>query len=96
MNKKIFIILLFVLALGITLGAVYYLNISSMNQKPVNNVSERKDDTSNQPQMDSALLDSSGNIVIDENTPKDYKNPELMNLEKEINNLDLSNEGDIE
>ena len=44
--------------------------------------------------MDTAVRNS--NIVVDENTPKNYNNAELINMEKEINSLDLSGENDLQ
>jgi hypothetical protein len=98
MNKNLFIVILIILALGVTLGAVYYLNILNINQSSVNNTSERKDENSSLGTEEYLIpqVTSNANIIMDENTPKNYNNTELMNLEREINSLDLSNEGDIE
>lgn len=100
MNKKLFLLIIFFLALGITLGAVYYLNIASIKNSPATNTSSREEnkDTAvkneNNPEMDTAVRNS--NIVVDENTPKNYNNAELINMEKEINSLDLSGENDLQ
>jgi hypothetical protein len=100
MNKKLFIILLFVLALAVTLGAVYYLNISAINNPPIVNTSVRNESNqdsnldTNAIEIDPVLKNS--NIIVDENTPKNYNNSDLINIEKEINSLDLSSENDLE
>lgn len=101
MNKYIFYILILGLALGVTLSAVYYLNLGNMNQnmKEISDIkSEVKADTPNTDMPSETLAPEIMNtsIIIDENTPKNYKNEDLINLEKELNSLDLSSENDIE
>jgi len=101
MNKYIFYILILGFALGITLGAVYYLNLVNMNQNMSeisDNKSEVKADIPNTDTPSETLAPEIINtpIIVDENTPKNYKNDDLINLEKELNSLDLSSENDIE
>jgi hypothetical protein len=101
MNKYFFYILILGLALGITLGAVYYLNLGNMTQN-MNEISNQKttpeikviqNEVPSEP-IAPEVINSS--IIVDENTPKNYKNEDLINLEKELNSLDLSSENDIE
>jgi hypothetical protein len=99
MNKYIFYTLIVSLALVITLFAVYFVNLSTMNQstKDLSTQSfpsqERNSDSNNESSLNNQLRDS---IVIDEKTPKNYNNEELIKIEQELNSLDLSNEFDIE
>jgi hypothetical protein len=101
MNKIIFYIIILVLAIGTTLGLVYFININSMNQN-MNEISDIKVEDKAQQSNDTENVNplnnifDSGQIIVDENTPKNYNNPELLEIEKEINSLDLSSENDIE
>jgi hypothetical protein len=101
MNKYFFYILILGLALGITLGAVYYLNLGNKTQN-MNEISDQKttpeikviqNEVPSEPVAPEVINSS---IIVDENTPKNYKNEDLINLEKELNSLDLSSENDIE
>jgi len=101
MNKYIFYILIIGLALGITISAVYYLNLGNMNQN-MNEISDIKSEvkadnpSTDMPSETLAPEIKNTPIIVDENTPKNYKNEDLINLEKELNSLDLSSENDIE
>jgi len=101
MNKIIFYIIILVLAIGTTLGLVYFINMNSMNQSmseitdiKVEDIGQQSNDIENVTTINNII--DSGQIIVDENTPKNYNNQELMEIEKEINSLDLSSENDIE
>jgi len=101
MNKIIFYIIILVLAIGTTLGLVYFISMNSMNQSmseitdiKVEDIGQQSNDIENVTPFNNII--DSGQIIVDENTPKNYNNQELMEIEKEINSLDLSGENDIE
>jgi len=99
MNRILFYSLLIFLVLSITLGAIYFLNMSNMNEIRPNNTSIREttDGKISDPVFE--------NIIPDQVNPKSgsnqtikstLKNQDLFEIEKELNNLDLSSEADIE
>lgn len=103
MNKFIFYVLLIFIAFSITLLGVFYLDLFNSNQSTVNKSSDisldDSKDVSNEMieeyRIDEIQFNESG-IIIDDSTPENYSNEELINLEKELNSLDLSGETDIE
>jgi len=108
MSRKIFFVVLFLLALVITIGAIYFLNLGKLTQPQDSNSSKRvseeeKSNLNNEniisPKNTSDISSESTPVprfVVDENTPADYSDVDLINLEKELNTLDLSSENDIE
>jgi hypothetical protein len=103
MNKIFFYIVLVFLALSITLTAVYFLNLGNIKQIPASNDSRMSE-------TDSLNIDKSSNeennklengtymesSKLEETPPSNFKDQELIDLEKELNSLDLSSENDIE
>jgi hypothetical protein len=100
MNKVVFFITIFLLALGISLGAVYFLNFENFNQDLRELTSNRlESETRNPENYIEDTIDyevPNVDIIVDENTPENYSNQELINLEKELNSLDLSNLDDLQ
>ncbi len=100
MNKVVFFITIFLLALGISLGAVYFLNFENFNQDLRELTSNRLESETRNPEnyIENTIDYEVPNvdIIVDENTPENYSNQELINLEKELNSLDLSNLDDLQ
>lgn len=103
MNKVFFYIFLVFLALGITLGAVYYLNLGNIKQIPASSDSRVPKNSETTSISDSSKVNTiSEYIITPENNnqldavPSNYTDQELIDLEKELNSLDLSSENDIE
>jgi len=102
MKKSIYVALIISFALIVTLVGVYYYNKSQMNQKPQVNSNERKETQVKAPEKQEITSNevvgdpAKAQIVQDSTTPKNYNDPELTNLEKEVNSLDISDQTDIQ
>lgn len=99
MNRFLFYSMLIFITLLITFGAIYFLNLSNMNEVKDNNSSVR----------DTNLMEMQTDINKMLPTPELYSpeqnqeaniptlnNQDLSEIEKELNSLDLDSELDIE
>ncbi len=102
MKKIVYVLLLISLALVITLVGVYFVNKSNMNQSisestSKNPIEPEKSESTN-PKTYEVIEDliNKSDIIQDSSTPKNYNDNELIELEKEINSLDISDQSDIQ
>lgn len=102
MNKILFYTVLIFLALTITLTAVYFLNTGNINQVPASTDTRVSEQAESPGEEFNNSEDTGSEFVVEEisdtseTVPDNFKDPELIDLVKELNSLDLSSENDIE
>ena len=102
MNKILFYTVLIFLALIITLIAVYFLNTGNINQVPASTDTRISEQAESPEKEFNNSNDTGSEFAVEEisdtseTVPGNFKDPELIDLVKELNSLDLSSENDIE